>query len=118
MYGAPKSCSNTLVRPTDNLEHLARTMRVLHHDLSFLRHRATKYQDYKGYTPIRSARFGDRMKVDPVDMRTCRRKNLFGVMMQYIVVSKDHFTGFMAAASIPRKRPAFVTQVLTEIFGH
>ena len=38
--------------------------------------------------------------------------------MQYIVVCKDHFTGFMAAASIPRKRPAFVAQVLTEIFGH
>jgi hypothetical protein len=68
-------------------------------------------------TPIRSARFRDRMQVGLVDMRTCRRKNPFGVMMQYIVVCKDHFTGFLAAACIPRKRASFVAYVLTEIFG-
>jgi hypothetical protein len=59
-------------------------------------------------TPIRSARFRDRMQVDLIDMRSCRRKNPFGVMMQYIVVCKDHFTGFMVANCIPRKRPSYV----------
>jgi transposase InsO family protein len=61
-------------------------------------------------TPIRSARYRDRMQVDLIDMRTCRRK-------KYIVVCKDHFTGFMAAACIPRKRASYVAYVLTDIFG-
>jgi hypothetical protein len=50
-------------------------------------------------------------------MRTCRRRNPFGVMMQYIVVCKDHFTGVKAAACIPRKKTTYVAFVLTEIFG-
>jgi hypothetical protein len=69
-------------------------------------------------TPIRSAHYRDRMQVDLIDMRTCRRKNPFGLLMQYVVVCKDHFTGFMAAARIPRKRASYVAYVLTDIFGH
>jgi hypothetical protein len=38
-------------------------------------------------------------------------------MMWYIVVCKDHFTGFVAAACIPRKRTSLVAYVLTKIFG-
>jgi hypothetical protein len=69
-------------------------------------------------TPIRSARYRDRMQVNLNEIWTCRRKNPFGLLMQYIVVCKDHFTGFMAAACIPRKRASYVGYVLTDIFGH
>jgi hypothetical protein len=37
--------------------------------------------------------------------------------MNYIVVCKDHFTGFFAGRCIPRKRAAYVAHVLGEIFG-
>jgi transposase InsO family protein len=38
-------------------------------------------------------------------------------MMRYMVVCKDHFTGLVAAARIPRKRATFVALALSEIFG-
>jgi transposase InsO family protein len=38
-------------------------------------------------------------------------------MMQYVVVCKDHLTGFVAAACIPRKRASFVAFVLQDIFS-
>jgi hypothetical protein len=66
---------------------------------------------------ILSSAFRDRIQVDLIDMRTCRRKDLFGVIMNCTVVCKDHFTGFFAARCIPRKHASYVAHVLSELFG-
>jgi hypothetical protein len=51
--------------------------------------------------PIRSSNFRDRFQVDLVDMSTNRRQSIYGIVMRYIVVMKDHFSGFVMADCIP-----------------
>ena len=57
------------------------------------------------------------MQVDLIDMRKFRKCNSFGVVMNYIVTIKDHFTGFVILDCIPRKTPELVASVLNKWFG-
>jgi transposase InsO family protein len=67
--------------------------------------------------PIRSSKFRDRFQVDLVDMSANRRKNIYGIVMRYILVIKDHFSGFMIADCIPRKRAQYVAHILNQYFS-
>jgi hypothetical protein len=67
--------------------------------------------------PIRSSKFRDRFQVDLVDMSANRRKNIYGIVMRYILVIKDHFSGFVIADCIPRKRAKYVAYILNQYFS-
>jgi transposase InsO family protein len=67
--------------------------------------------------PICSSNFRDRFQVDLVDMRANRRQSIYGIVMRYIVVMKDHFSGFGMADCIPRKRANFVAHVINHFFS-
>ena len=69
-------------------------------------------------TPICSNCFGDHVQVDLIDIRCYRRKDYNSIMMNYIVVTKDHFSGFVALDSIPEKSLGQVANVLQKMFGH
>jgi hypothetical protein len=67
--------------------------------------------------PIRSAYFRDRFQVDLIDMRKLRKRDPFGVLMQWILTLKDHATGLVYLTALPRKRADGVAYKLQEIFG-
>ena len=54
-------------------------------------------------TPIRLNKFGDRVQIELIDMRRYQRKDEAGHMMKYIVVAKDHFSGFVMLDAISEK---------------
>jgi hypothetical protein len=55
--------------------------------------------------------------VDLVDMTANCHKIIFGVVMMYIVVIKDHFSGFVMADCIPRKRANYVAHIFNNYFS-
>ena len=51
-------------------------------------------------------------------MRCYQRKDFNGIMMNYKVVAKDHFLGYVVLDSIPEKSPGHIANVLQKMFGH
>ena len=52
-----------------------------------------------------------------IDTRRYQRQDFNGIMMNYIVVARDHFSGFVALDSIQKKTPGQVDNVLQKMFG-
>jgi hypothetical protein len=67
--------------------------------------------------PIISSELCDRFKVDLIDMRTMRKKDVFGVMQHLIMTVKDHSTGLVYRSVLPRKTAVFVAVKLKKYFG-
>ena len=67
--------------------------------------------------PIYSYAWRDRFQVDLIDMRKFARPNVYGVLQRWIMVVKDHFTGFTALFSIPYKMAKYVAFELEKYFG-
>ena len=67
--------------------------------------------------PIISSEFRDRFQVDLIDMRTIRRRNVYGHMQRWIMTVKDHSTGFIYLVALPRKMAKFVAAELEKYFG-
>ena len=68
--------------------------------------------------PMISSEFCDRFQVDLIDMRTMRKKDdVYGVMQHWIMTVKDHSTGLVYLATLPRKTAMFVANKLEKYFG-
>jgi hypothetical protein len=67
--------------------------------------------------PIFSYNFRDRYQIDLIDKRSDPQPDIHGVIMRWILVIKDHFTGFTACYAIPRKRPKYVAHGLDHLFS-
>jgi hypothetical protein len=67
--------------------------------------------------PIRSWPFCDRFQVDLVDFCKLRKRDPFGVLMRWVMMTKDHATGLTHLCALPRKRPLLVAYKLQELFG-
>ncbi len=67
--------------------------------------------------PIISSEFCDRFQVDLIDMRTMGKNNMYGVMQPWIMTVKDHSTGLVCLAVLPRKTAVFVANELEKYFG-
>ena len=59
----------------------------------------------------------DRFQVDLIDMRKFARPNVYGVVQNWIMTVKDHFSGFTALFSIPQKKAEYVAHELEKYFG-
>jgi hypothetical protein len=66
--------------------------------------------------PIISSEFRDRFQVDFIDMRTFRRRDVYGRMMQWIMTVKDHSTGLIYLVALPRKMAKYVAAELEHYF--
>jgi hypothetical protein len=58
--------------------------------------------------PIISSEFRDRFQVDLIDMRTIRRRYVYGHMQRWIMTVKDNSTGLIYLVALPRKLAKFV----------
>jgi hypothetical protein len=67
--------------------------------------------------PIMSSEFHDRFQVDLIDMRTMQKMDVYGVMQHWIMTVKDHSTGLVYLAALPRKTAEFVANDLEKYFG-
>jgi hypothetical protein len=67
--------------------------------------------------PIISSEFCDHFQVDLIDMRTTRKKDVYGVVQRWIITIKDHTTDLVYLAALPRKTAAFGAVKLTKHFG-
>ncbi len=67
--------------------------------------------------PIISSEFCDQFQVDLIDMRTMRKNNVYGVMQHWIMTIKDHSTGLVYLAALPRKTAMIVANELEKYFG-
>jgi hypothetical protein len=67
--------------------------------------------------PILSSEFHDRFQVDLIDMRTMRKRDVYGQMQRWIMTVKDHSTGLVYLCALPRKKAAFVAAKLEKFFG-
>jgi hypothetical protein len=67
--------------------------------------------------PIISSEFRDRFQVDLIDMRTIRRRDVYGKMMRWIMTVKDHSTGLIYLVALPRKMAKYVAAELEKYFG-
>jgi hypothetical protein len=67
--------------------------------------------------PIILSEFCDRFQLDLIDMRTMRKKDVYGVMQHWIMTIKDHSTGLVYLAVLPRKTAVFVANELEKYFG-
>jgi hypothetical protein len=67
--------------------------------------------------PIISSEFCDRFQVDLIDMRTMWKNDVYGVMQHWIMTVKDHSTGLVYLAALPRKTAMFVANKLEKYFG-
>jgi hypothetical protein len=67
--------------------------------------------------PIISSEFCDRFQVDLIDMRTMRKKDLYGVMQCWIMTVKDHSTGLVYLTALPGKTAMFVAAELKKYFA-
>ncbi len=59
----------------------------------------------------------DQFWVDLIDMRTMRKKAMYGVMQHWIMTVKDHSTGLVYLAALPRKTNVFVAAKLEKYSG-
>jgi hypothetical protein len=66
---------------------------------------------------IISSEFCDQFQVDFIDMRTMRKMDVYGVMQHWIMIVKDHSTGLVYLAPLPRKTAEFVANELEKYFG-
>jgi hypothetical protein len=62
--------------------------------------------------PILSSKFCDRFQVDLIDMRTMRKRDVYGQMQRLIMTVKDHSTGLVYLCALPQKKAAFVAAKL------
>jgi hypothetical protein len=53
--------------------------------------------------PILSFEFRDRFQVDLIDMRTMRKRDVYGQMQRWIMTVKDHSTGLVYLCTLPQK---------------
>ncbi len=67
--------------------------------------------------PIISSEFCDYFHVDLIDMRTMRKMDVYGVMQHWIMTVRDHSTGLVYIAALPRKTAKFVANKLEKYFG-
>jgi hypothetical protein len=67
--------------------------------------------------PIISSEFRDRFQVDLIDMRTIRRRDVYGNLMRWIMTVKDHSTGLIYLVALPRKMAKYVAAELEKYFG-
>ncbi len=67
--------------------------------------------------PIISSEFCDRFQVDLIDMRTMRKKDVYGVMQRWIMTVKDHSTGLVYLTVLPRKTAVVVAAEFEKYFG-
>ncbi len=68
-------------------------------------------------TPILSSEFHDQFQVDLIDMRTMCKNDVYGVMQHWIMTIKDHSTGLVYLAALPRKTAVFVANKREKYFG-
>jgi hypothetical protein len=66
---------------------------------------------------ILSSEFRDRFQVDLIDMRTMRKRDVYGQMQRWIMTVKDHSTGLVYLCVLPRKKAAFIAAKLEKFFG-
>jgi hypothetical protein len=66
--------------------------------------------------PVISSEFCDRFQVDLIDMRTMRKKDVYRVMQHWIMTIKDHSTGLVYLAALPRNIAMFVAAKLKKYF--
>ncbi len=67
--------------------------------------------------PIISSEFRDHFQVDLIDMKTMRKKDVYGVMQHWIMTVKDHATGLVYFTALPRKTAVFIAAKLEKYFG-
>jgi hypothetical protein len=67
--------------------------------------------------PILSSEFHNRFQVDLIDMRTMRKRDVYGQMQRWIMTVKDHSTGLVYLCALPWKKAAFVAAELEKFFG-
>jgi len=67
--------------------------------------------------PIISSHFRDRIQVDLIDMRTMRKCDVYGSMQRWIMTIKDHSTGLVYLAALPKKKAEYVAAELEKYFG-
>jgi hypothetical protein len=67
--------------------------------------------------PILSSEFCDRFQVDLIYMRTMQKMDVYGMMQRWIMTVKDHSTGLVYLATLPRKTAKFVANELEKYFG-
>jgi hypothetical protein len=65
--------------------------------------------------PIFSKSFHNRFQLDIINFQALRKRNLFGVLMRWVLTIKDHATGLMYLCALPQKRPDLVAYKLQEI---
>jgi hypothetical protein len=68
-------------------------------------------------TPIMSEQFRDRFQVDLIDMSANPQDNIYGITMNWIMTTKDHFSTITHLCCLPRKRPKYVAHELSILFG-
>ena len=67
--------------------------------------------------PIWSWQFQDRFQVDLIDFHKLRKHDPFGVLMRWVMTTKDHAMGLTHLCALPRKLPKLVVYRLQELFG-
>jgi hypothetical protein len=66
---------------------------------------------------ILSFEFRDRFQVDLINMRTMRKRGIYGQMQRWIITMKDHSTGLVYLCALPQKKAVFVAAKLEKFFG-
>jgi hypothetical protein len=67
--------------------------------------------------PILSSEFRDCFQVDLINMRTMRKRYIYGQMQHWIMTMKDHLTSLVYLCALPRKKAVFVAAELEKFFG-
>ncbi len=66
--------------------------------------------------PILSSEFRNPFQVDLIDMRTTRKRDVYGQMQRWIMTVKDHSTGLVYLCALPWKKAEFVAAKLEKFF--
>ncbi len=64
-----------------------------------------------------SLEFRDRIKVDLIDMRAMRKRDIYGNMQRWIMTVKDHLTGLVYPCALPQKKAIFDAVEWEKYFG-
>jgi hypothetical protein len=67
--------------------------------------------------PILFSEFRDRFQVGLIDMRTMRKRDVYGQMQRWIMTVKAHLTGLVYLCALPRKKAVFIAAELEKFFG-
>ena len=65
---------------------------------------------------IKSDGFRDRIQVDLVDYQSDPCTNVYGILMKFLMVIKDHFTRFVWLRALPKKEARYVSTELRILF--